>query len=131
MRLKSTVAAIAAVLGLFMFFGVLLSPTVGAQDVVSLACKGAEGSDLCKGVDPGTNPIIGPEGIVTKATSLLAVVTAVIAVIVIIVAGLSMTTSSGNPQAITQARDAIIYAAVALGVAALAQTFVVFILSKL
>ncbi len=116
---------------LVLFFFVVFPVGVFAQsgNPLDQACVGnAAGTPACD--TPTTNPIVGPDGLVTRATTILASVTVVIAVIIIIVAGLTMTLSSGNSGKVQQSRDAIIYAAVAIGVAALARVIVVFVVTR-
>jgi hypothetical protein len=53
-----------------------------------------------------------------------------ISVVVIIIAGLRMILSGGDPQTLNSARNAIIYAAGGIAIAAIAQIIVVFVLSR-
>jgi hypothetical protein len=79
----------------------------------------------------GANPITGPDGILSKLATVLTIVVAIVAVIVIILAGLKIITSGSNPQDVANAREQIIYACVALVIAALAKALVSFVLIKL
>jgi len=67
----------------------------------------------------------------TKAIFIISLVVAIVATIVIIIAGIRFMTSQGNPQTITIARNQIIYAAVGLLVAAIAQALVAFVLKRI
>lgn len=78
-----------------------------------------------------TNPLYGPDGIITRAAGGLSLVIGVIAVIIIIISGIRMTLSSGDAGKVNQARDGIIYSAVGLIIAVLAQAIVRFVLSKI
>lgn len=76
----------------------------------------------------------GTENPVTTTTqnvvNLLSLATAAIAVVVIIIAGITMTLSQGDAGKVKSSRDAIIYAAVGLVVAALARAIVFFIVNR-
>lgn len=125
-----------AMLGLF---SVLMLPAnVGAVDIGDPVC----GEDvkfkpeICADIEPGKeedakNPLYGPNGILTRAISGLSLVIGVIAVLVIIVAGIQMTLSTGDAGKVKQSRDAVIYAAVGLIVAVLAQAIVRFVLNRI
>jgi hypothetical protein len=93
---------------------------------------GASGSTVCKGKDPGSsNPFIGKDGLLTRIIDLLTVVVGIVAIIVIILAGLKFITSGSNPQEVANARERILYAGVALIIAASAQILVRFVLNKI
>lgn len=79
----------------------------------------------------GGNPIVGPDGILTGATELLATIAGVAAVIVVVVAGLLFAISAGDPGKANKARNAIIYALVGLVIAIMARTIVVWVLTQL
>lgn len=106
--------------------------TVSAQpvDVFHEACNlsGASSSTACETKQEinqsKRNPIYGPDGIITKVVDILTILVGIAAVIGIISAGLKFVTSGDNPQEVSQARDLVIYALVALIVAALAQALV-------
>lgn len=130
------------VISLITLFAVFLAPRVLAVDVVNPACEnlpaGKPVPTVCssnlsnvKDEDSSRNPIVGPDGILTKVISILALVLGVISVIVIIIAGIRMATSQGNPQTVSSVRNQIIYAAVGIAVAVLAQSIVVFVIRRL
>jgi hypothetical protein len=81
--------------------------------------------------DDDVNPLYGPDGVITRAVNGLSIVLGVTAVIIIIIAGIRMTLSTGDPAKIKQSRDAVIYAAVGLVVAVLAQAIVRFVLNRI
>lgn len=108
------------------------------SDSISNICKNASPDNLppsCKPeaqvTDTTPNPLFGPDGILTKAINLLSLVVGVISVFVIIIAGVKLITSSGDPNSVTESRNAILYAVIALAITASAQIAVRFILSKL
>jgi hypothetical protein len=81
--------------------------------------------------DTGTNPLYGPEGIITRAANGLSLAAGIIAILVIIVAGVKMSLSTGDSGKIKSSRDSIIYASVGLMVAILAQAIVRFVLNRI
>mgnify|MGYP000241718990 CR=1 FL=1 len=101
-----------------------------AQNPLDPICVGqAASSPVCN--TPTDDPFTGDEGVLTKVTNIIALATAIVSVIVIVIAGLTITLSSGNSQSIQTARDAIIYAGVALAIAALARTIIIFIVGSI
>ncbi len=108
----------------------LLSPVASAQfDPLQKACESGSGSAACD--NGGGNPVVGEDGILTRAANIITNVTAIVAVIIIIIAGLTMTLSSGNSSQVQSSRDAIIYAAVALAVALLGKFIIWFVIGNL
>lgn len=86
---------------------------------------------VCKDKDlKGANPLTGKDGVLTSIINLLTLIVAVVSTVIIILAGLKFVTSGTNPQDLTKAREQIIYALVALLIAALAQVIVRFIIDK-
>jgi hypothetical protein len=81
--------------------------------------------------DDDKNPLFGPDGAITKLIGFLSIVTGIIAVIALMASGLRFITSGNNPQEVNVAREMIIYAIVAIFVAASAQIIVRFWLSRL
>lgn len=108
-----------------------VAQTVFAYDgPFSKACESDEAkkSSLCKdnaAADP--DPIYGPNGIINKVANIIAIVAGLAAVVIIMISGLKIITSSGEPQKITDARNAIIYASIGLVVIALSRVIVGFI----
>jgi len=121
LRVASLIMLSALALGVAV---VVPAAPAGALDPFAVACEGVD-SVVCE-ADP-SDPIAGEDGLLLRAANIIAIITAAVSVIVIIIAGLTTTLSAGNSSRVQQSRDAIIYAAVALGVAALAKTIVVFI----
>ena len=113
---------------------IILAPavTVHAVDPVNKSiCDEAPDSAVCKDMDVGgQNPLFGPQGFLTKIINLLSIIVGIVAVIMIIIAGLRFITSGSNPQDVSNARERVVYAIVALIVAAFAQVMVRFIIGK-
>ncbi len=92
------------------------------EDELPAVCADSQGTD---------NPLYGPNGVLTKALSIFALVVGVVAVFVIIIGGLKFITSRGDPGSVATARNTIIYATVGIMVAAISQSVVLFILKKI
>lgn len=113
--------------------------TVYAVDVFNRdTCKRFEGKSVdetptvCRDKElNGANPLTGSGGIITSLANTLTIIVAIVAVIMIIVAGLKLITSGANPQDVNSAREMIIYAIVALVIAAIAQAIVRFVITKI
>lgn len=107
---------------------------VFAADVLKSVCDNATNQTgstpaICKDNNQQnpTNPVYS---ILKSVLNILSYAIGIIAVIVIVVAGLRLILSGGDPQTLNSARNAIIYAAVGIVVAALAQSIVVFALKN-
>lgn len=68
---------------------------------------------------------------VANIMQIVFMVVGVVALIYLIIAGVKLITSFGNPEALKNARQSIIFAAVGLAVALSAELFVVFVLKNL
>lgn len=110
--------------------------SVGAQEVIDPElCRQNPDSTLCKSnaepQDPNNNSLFGPNGVLTKAARLLAVVVGVVAVIMIIIGGFQYIIASGDPSNIQNAKNTVFYAIIGLLVAALAQSIISFVLVRI
>lgn len=93
-------------------------------------CNGAAAkSPVCSA--PTSDPLTGTNGVIVKATNIIALVAGIAAVIIIIVAGINFITSSGDSAKTGKARETIIYAAVGLAVIALSRAIIMFIVSRI
>jgi hypothetical protein len=92
-------------------------------------CSGAAAaSPVCHATS--TDPLTGSNGIIVKATNLIALIAGIAAVIMIIVAGIKFITSQGDSSSVSQARQTIIYACVGIVVIVLAKTIITYVVSK-
>ncbi len=118
--------------------------TVYAADQVDIfnnpaVCQNGEGKDaaVCKNYNSkdnspkNTNPIIGSKGILTTLINILSLIVGIIAVIAIVLAGFKYVTSGTNPQDVNSARERVIYAVIALAIAASAQVIVRVVLERI
>lgn len=94
----------------------------------------AQNSSICKDNpnDPnGSNPVFGPNGIMTIVINILSLVAGVVAVFCIIVGGVKFVTSGGDSNGVASARRTILYAVISIIVTAASQALVRFVLNKL
>ena len=80
--------------------------------------------------NPGQNPIVGPNGIITDIVKILSYIIGVAAIVVIIISAIRMIVSGGDPNNVSSSRNAIIYSLIGLAIAVFAQVIVAFILNK-
>ncbi len=97
------------VLGLTLFVS---SPEVLAQDALDEACAADPGSALC---NSGTGGSV--EDIIALVVNTLLFIVGIISVIMIIVGGIRYTVSAGDGNAVTGAKNTILYAVIGLVVA--------------
>lgn len=120
-----------AIMAVLLCMAVFVPKVSAVVDPLATPCESFNSaSSVCLEKGKTDNPLVGPDGIITKVIQILVIILGIAAVIVIMVAGLSFVLSSGDPAKIATARNAIIYASVGLVVAVLAQTLVVFVLKK-
>lgn len=119
-------------IGLIIAAAMFLTPQVVlAQDPLDPVCTGRGSvSAACQGRTT-ENPLVGPNGIITRVIQIIVIVTAVAAIIVIIVGGLKYILSSGDPNGVNSAKNTVLYAIIGLLVAVVAQAIVSFVLSRL
>ena len=102
------------------------------------ACNGvrlSENADECKDADARKATYDSASTKLEKAIkaiiNLLSIIAGIIAVIMLIVNGLRFITAAGDSNAITSARNGVIYALVGLTIAVLAQVIVRFVLTRI
>ena len=97
-----------------------------AENPLADACKTAPDSPICQQAKAqGTkNPIAGPDGIISKAANIIALVAGIGAVIMILIGGFFYITSAGNAENAKMAKDRIVAALIGLVVVALAWAIV-------
>lgn len=118
-----------------LFLGVMLAPMqlMAATDILAGTCVQNPDAAACQDRDQTTssNSIYGRDGILTKATNLVAFLVGIASVIMIVVGGFKYITSAGDNNNITSAKNTILYAVIGLVVALVARTIVIFITNKL
>lgn len=105
-------------------------------DVFSGVCgtSGSSDSALCQDSNPANNkgnPLIGPNGVIRKAVTILSVIAGAVAVIIIIISGMRLVLSGGDQATVKQSREGILYALIGLIVIVVAQPIIAFVLNKI
>ncbi|HSX05973.1 MAG TPA: hypothetical protein VLF69_05885 [Candidatus Saccharimonadales bacterium] len=99
---------------------------------LACACTTGNGSSDSTACSAGTgDPISGSNGILKKASLVIATLAGIAAVIIIIVGGFQFVTSNGDANKAAGARKAVIGATVGLVIIAVAEGAVILIVSKL
>ncbi len=136
-KLLILTVAIVSVVGTSVIGSSLLPASAGAEtlDNLNQQCDGAAAqSAICRDhsqVNNSENPVYGPNGVVTRASNIIAMVGGIVAVIMIIWAGLKFIMSTGDSAKTTSARNTIIYTAIGLAVIVLARAVVWLVLNSL
>lgn len=95
-------------------------------------CDGsAASSPVCQDFKKETNPLFGPDGILTKVATIMSLITGVISLFMMLLGGLRYIMSSGDPAKTSTAKKTIIYAAIGIAIAASAGIIAQFILSQI
>jgi hypothetical protein len=110
----------------------LMPATALAYNPLGGACtSGSTTSNSPACADNGTNnPIAGPNGVLKKASLIIATIAGVAAIIIIIIGGFQYITSNGDPQKASSARSSIIGAVVGLVIIASAEGIITCVISK-
>jgi hypothetical protein len=98
------------------------------QDV----CSGGGGgnSAVCTGANT-KDPLTGNDGLIIKATNLIAFIAGTAAIIVLIIGGIRYISSGGDAGNVESAKNTIVGAIIGLIVIALARTIVAFVVTKI
>jgi hypothetical protein len=120
-------------------FTALLTLAVVSAPVPVLAAGAFQGSKdaVCSGVALDENatcdkvqPDRNVNDLVKKSLGIFSAVVGVIAVFVVLISGLKYMTSNGDASKTAQAKDTLMYAAIGLAIALLAQVIVRFVINK-
>ncbi len=125
------------VFGFILPMFILATPQLAraAVDVIDPVCNRenstVSNSTVCKERNPSENPIVGPNGVLTKGIQIVAIIVGISAVFGMVISGFRIITSGGDAGKVASARSGVIFALVGLVVAASAQVIVSFVLSKI
>lgn len=126
--MKQVKYLILLLLGFLPLFAMAPAYAANTNDLLFSGCKGAAAqSPVCKDKDKKENPVIH---VLKVAADIIALATGAAAVVIVILGGITMITSSGNPEAIANSRKRITYALVGLVVVALAWTAISFVIDR-
>ncbi|MDZ7785872.1 MAG: hypothetical protein U5L95_01995 [Candidatus Saccharibacteria bacterium] len=120
-------AAILIVLFSFASIGLFSGDVVSAQ-VLNPACEGVDPlPPACSETD--NDPFRGGS-LLSDVVRLFSYALGVIVVIMVIIAGIKFATSGGDASSVKSARDTLLYAVLALAIAAIAQLILIFVIDK-
>jgi hypothetical protein len=119
-----------ALLCIIAFCGI--SQSAYAFDPYQDVCTNGAGtsSAVCTGAST-KDPLTGTDGLIIKATNLIAFVAGAAAVIILIIGGLRYITSGGDAGNVASAKNTVVGAIIGLLVIGLARTIVAFIVTKI
>lgn len=126
-RLKLFLATLGVILA--------LTPAVGVfadTNVFNEACKhsSTRNSAACEG-NSGNNPLIGPDGTITKVTAFISYLTGIAVIIMLIIGGFMYVSSGGDAGKVASARETILYAVIGLVIVLFAQALIIFVLNRI
>lgn len=119
---------IVAIVTVFTFVMMPLTP-VAAVNVFQDCSGDAANSSICKAA--GTDKLFGAGSLWNRILNVFTMVIGAVAVLMMIIGGLRYVTSNGEPAQLTSAKNTILYAAVGIVVAAMANAIVNFVLTNI
>lgn len=124
--LKKVSAALLVVPALVLGIGMTV-PVGAACDIAGGIAQGAE----CAKPTNAPSELFGPQSIFVTVTNILLFIIGAIAVIMLIIGGIRYVVSAGDQNAVTSAKNTILYAIIGIVVAFLAYAAVNFVSSQL
>ena len=119
---------ITAIITVFTFVLMPLTP-VAAVNVFQDCTGDAASNSICKAANG--DKLFGAGSLWNKILNIFTTVIGAVAVLMIIIGGLRYVTSNGEPAQLTSAKNTILYAAIGLVVAAMANAIVNFVLTNI
>ncbi len=131
-KIKRVTILNASVITLLCVFGVIAS--VSTASAANVTCEGVaglnNGADCAAGTGQATE-IAGSNGIFKTIVNILLFIVGAVAVIMLVIGGLRYVTSNGDQNAVTGAKNTILYAIIGIVVAFLAYAAVNFVIDQL
>lgn len=129
--IKKALTALAIVPAIVLSLGVVALPAASTYAACGDVNTGLQGGISC--ADTGNTPssLFAQGGIFTTVINVLLFIIGAISVIMLIIGGIRYTTSAGNSNAVTGAKNTIMYAIIGLVVAFLAFAIVNWVLAAL
>jgi ABC-type Fe3+ transport system permease subunit len=128
-----TISKLLVIFSIFLLPLFIVAPVSAQFNPFEDVCEGNEassGSGVCS-EDGSRDPITGPNGIIMTAVRILSFVVGVASVIMVIVGGLKYIMSNGDSNAISSAKNTILYAIIGLVIFAVSQAIVAFVVNRL
>jgi hypothetical protein len=135
--MKRIAALVAGFVASFAFLAafVFAATAPAHAQIFNDACARTPSATVCKeqskNQTKADNSIYGKNGVIMKATNILAIIVGATATVVIMVSGLRYIFSSGDSGSISSAKRGIIYALVGIVIALAGRSIIAFILNKL
>jgi hypothetical protein len=123
--MKKIILAIAAVVSLTF---APLTP-VAAVNVFDNCTTATADTAICKAAK--TDKLFGAGGLWNRILNTFTYIIGAVAVLMIIIGGLRYVTSNGDPSQLTSAKNTVLYAAIGLVIAAMANAIVNFVLTNI
>ena len=113
--------------------GLILGVSFAATPLVSdsVSAQVNKGLDMTKTRDTESRTIDGSDGLVKTVINIMLWVIGIISVIMIIIGGIRYATSNGDSNAVTAAKNTIMYAVIGLVIAIFAYAIVNFVLVQI
>lgn len=128
-KIAISIVAVLSCLSLLFVVGSLPVLAAGGNAFNGINCRGAAAKSPVCGAN-GSDPLAGKNGVIVRATRLVAIVAGFASVVIIIIGGINFTLSGGDSSKTTSARNTIINAAVGLVIIVLAQAIITFVVSR-
>lgn len=119
------------VLALALNFAAPAAPTYAGDTCNTVVTGGPNAGATCAKPDAGATNLFGPGGVFVTVTNILLFVIGAIAVVMLIIGGIRYVVSAGDQNAVTSAKNTILYAIIGIVVAFLAYAAVNFITGQL
>lgn len=119
---------IAAIISVFALVIMPLTP-VAAVNVFQDCTGDAAGNSICKAAN--SDKLFGSGSLWNRILNVFTTVIGAVAVLMIVIGALRYVTSNGEPAQLTSAKNTILYAAVGLVLAAMANAIVNFVLTNI
>lgn len=127
-KLVNIIASAAVLLGIVILPGTAVAQ-VDPNSAKGAVCSGAAvAGNACGDANAGANTI---NNIIATVINILSVLVGVVSVIFIIIGGFKYVTSNGDSNAMTSARQTILYAIAGLVIVFMAQIIVQFVLNRI
>ena len=128
--IKNSFGIMVAALALTFAFGVFAQPAYAADsDCSSDTLSLSSGAKCAQGDDQGDN-LFGDGGIFKTITNVLLFIIGAISVVMLIIGGIRYTVSGGDQNAVTGAKNTILYAIIGIVIAILAYAAVNFVIGS-
>ncbi|HSH17939.1 MAG TPA: pilin [Candidatus Saccharimonadales bacterium] len=115
-----------------LLFGAFAPATVAAYNPFQNAgCDRAGQSAVCQTRGSTEDPVAGPNGVLIRATNIVAYAAGTAAVIFLVFGGIKYMTSTGTPAEVQKAKDTVMYALIGIVAIVLARSIIGFVINRI